>query len=378
MERCTGFHPCNTRGLGRRAVFLLLSMSLMGTAVLDAQEEEPPAAAEEATRPKITFHGYLTQAYAQSDGYQILGITEDGVADYRTAALQIRADIGQNDSFVVQLSHERLGDSPVQVVKDDDVELDWIFYEHRFGNSAVKVGRVQIPFGIYNEIKDVGVLLPFYRPSHNFYGEAAYSSETVDGIVASHTFSFGDFGLDVDVHFGDWEFIQGDFQGGYIISDVDDSMGIELWLDTPLNGFRAGAGAMQYQISTGTGEEEWSVYHVSLVGEFDRITGHAELKVADVVFADVYLGYAHLGVALTDKLTLNLQNDLYYFKIPGLERMRVDEDRSLGLSYAFNPSLVLKVEHHWNEGGFWVENGPPFGGPLIKTRYGILSLSTAF
>lgn len=386
MDRFTGFRPYNIRSLARGAVFLLLSWGLAGTAVLGAQEEppadEPAATAEssaaDASGLTVTFHGYLTQAYAQSDGNQIFGITEDGVTDYRTAALQIRADVRENDSFIFQFSHERLGESPIQEVKDDDVELDWLFYEHRFGSSAVKVGRIQIPFGIYNEIKDVGVLLPFYRPSHNFYGEAAYSSETIDGIVLSHALTLpGGFGLDADVHFGEWEFIQSDFLGGYTTNEVDDSLGLELWLDTPWPGFRVGTGAMHYQIAAGEGETEWKQYHISVAAELERFSLHAELKQADVQTADVYLGYAHLGVGLTDKLTLNLQDDLFYIKVPGASRTRVDEDRAVGLNYAFNPSVVLKLEHHWNEGGFWVEGGVPFGSG-IKTRYGILSLSTAF
>jgi hypothetical protein len=158
---------------------------------------------------------------------------------------------------------------------------------------------------------------------------------------------------------------------------VDDSLGVELWLDTPWTGFRVGTGAMQYHIVTGDSETEWKQYHFSVSAELDRVSAHAELKAVDVQTADVYLGYAHLGVGLTDKITLNLQDDLFYIDVPGAPRSRVDEDRAVGLNYAFKPSLVLKLEHHWNDGGFWVEGGVPFGSG-VKTRYGILSLSTAF
>src|SRR6185295_2209749 len=98
----------------------------------------------------ITVHGFLTQAYASTDGHQFVGITEGGTTDYRSAALQLRADMTRKDSFAILIAHERLGESPVMSFRDE-VELDWLFYEHRFASSAVKVGRVQIPFGIYNE-----------------------------------------------------------------------------------------------------------------------------------------------------------------------------------------------------------------------------------
>lgn len=387
MHRPMG--PSSRRSLGGFLIVTLCSLSTLAVGpALRAQEDAAPpaeAAPEDQpaegglTTPKITLHGYLTQAYARSDGHQFLGIPEEGTADYRTAALQIRADISASDFFVVQLSHERLGASPVQDLKDD-VELDWVFYEHRFEKSSVKVGRVQIPFGIYNEVKDVGTLLPFYRPSHNFYGEAAYSAETVDGIVLSHAFDLGGgWGLDADLHYGNWQFIERDLLGVYTSNEVKDSLGAELWLDTPVSGLRVGAGAIQYDIDPATaGESTWRNYHVSVSGEFDRFAVHAELKQVDIEIADIYLGYVHLGFNLTDRLTLNAQKDGFDFKLGGAPRSHIDEDDALGVSFAWKPFILLKAEHHWNEGNFWLEDVPQFSTPAEKTRYWILSLSTSF
>jgi hypothetical protein len=371
---------------GTRFVLLLsiLAWSLggsIGMAQEEPGEEEPAQAQEESSGGvKITFHGYLTQAYAQSDGHQFLGITEDGTADYRTAALQIRADVNKDDAFVVQLSHERFGASGVHLIKDD-VELDWIFYEHKFRNSAVKVGRVQIPFGIYNEVRDVGTLLPFYRPSHNFYGEAAYSSETIDGVVLSHSFQLGDrWGLDADVHYGDWKFISRDFvTGAYVNNSVDDSIGAELWLETPISGLRIGAGGMRYDIEFAGVESKWNVYHVSVAGDFDRFAIHSEFKDVDIGNGfHVLFDYVHLGVNVTEKLSVNVQQDRFYQKFSGFPKFRADQDRVAGINYAFSPSLVLKTEHHWNEGRFWLEDVPQFGLEELETRYWLVSLSTSF
>jgi hypothetical protein len=357
---------------------LFLLAGLQG-AVVFAQED--PAPAEEApTGPKITIHGFLTQAYGQSDGHQFLGINEDGTADYRTAAVQIRADISRDDAFVVQFSHERFGDSRVKDIKEE-VELDWIFYERRFGSSAVKVGRVQIPFGIYNEVRDVGTLIPFYRPSHNFYGEAAFSSETIDGIVLSHALRLGDrWGLEADVHYGDWEFTTKNFAGGtYNVLDVDDSIGAELWLETPISGLRVGTGAMQFHLRQPTGEQEWKTWHGSLAGDFDRFAFHAEYKSVDISTGTAEAGYAHLGVNLTEKLTLNAQQDLLYLETRTLpRRTKLDDEKIAGLAYAVHPGLVLKAEHHWSEGSFWLEDVPAFGVAGVKTRYWLASLSTSF
>lgn len=368
----------------RRIIILLFLASLAGGSALSGQEDVPAdemPAGEESTGPKISIHGYLTQAYARSDGHQFLGINEDGTADYRTAALQIRAALSPASAFVAQLSHERFGASSLREL-GDDVEVDWLFYSHQLGDSSIKVGRVPIPFGIYNEIRDVGTLLPFYRPPHNFYGEGSYSADTLDGIVVSRSFSLGaGWGLDADVHYGNWTIIERGFLGAYAKSGVHDSFGAELWLDTPVSGLRIGAGSMRYDIeSTVTGEQRWKNHHFSLAGEFDRWTVHGEVKLVKIPdLGTVELAYLHLGFNLTQKLTLNAQKDLGHFEGPNALWDTFDDDRALGATFAFSPALVLKAEHHWKEGtGFWFEDQFPFAPTWFKARYWIVSLSTSF
>jgi hypothetical protein len=348
------------------------------------EDGEPPG--EEApTSPVISFHGYLSQAYAASDGLQIVGITKDGTADYRSAAVQIRADLSDQDAFIVQLSHERLGASPINAFRQD-VEVDWLFYEHQFGDSAVKVGRVQIPFGIYNEVRDVGVLLPFFRPSLDFYGEGSFNSETVDGIVLSHSFKpWGSWSLAGDLYYGNFDFVSVDTE--YFLSKASDTYGFELWLETPVPGLRLGAGGMRFQVRDTRKPADralpWTVYHLSLEGQFGRFSTHAEYANFDAqpwpgARGRWETGYAHLGYALTDKITLNGQVEIVDFLIQGVFDGEFDDDKALGVNYAFQPNLVLKAEHHWNQ-GYHAENplASLFGAPL-DTRYWILSLSTSF
>lgn len=136
---------------------------------------------------KLSIHGYLSQAYAKSDGNQILGVDSEGTTDYRTAALLLRYEMSDFDSFVVQLSNERLGESPFGALRED-VTFDWLFYERKIGGStALRVGKVPNPFGIYAELRDVGILLPFYRPPNSIYQEF-FLSETIDGVSVSRDF----------------------------------------------------------------------------------------------------------------------------------------------------------------------------------------------
>lgn len=370
----------------RRDVAALLAIGLLTfagtragaqeTAAQAAPQDEAPAPAEEThSGPRITFHGYLSQAYARSDDNEIAGISEEGTSDYRTAALQIRADVSEKDTFAIQFSHERFGDSDLQQFQED-VALDWLFYEHRFDATTVKVGRVQIPFGIYNEVRDVGTLLPFYRPSTDFYGEGAYTSETVDGIVVSHSLGRGSaWQLDGDVHFGNWEFINR--SGSFTELKARDSIGVELWLSTPIDGLRIGAGGMRYDVDEPDGNR-WNTYHVSLQGDFGRVITNVEYKEIDFAEGTYEAGYAHLGLRVTDAIAVNAQIEYSDLNIDFFREGDFDDDLALGVNYAFRPDLVLKLEHHWNEGYTPEEPAQNFFAPKVETNYFIASLSTSF
>src|SRR5258705_11186603 len=113
----------------------------------------PLALSAQEFKPQITIHGYLTQAYGISDRYPTFGITKEGTADYRRAAVLARYELTSADNFVVQIAHRRLGDSPTMEF-EENVKLDMAFYQRRFSNGTkLRVGKVAMPFGVYNEVR---------------------------------------------------------------------------------------------------------------------------------------------------------------------------------------------------------------------------------
>ena len=91
----------------------------------------------------MSVHGFLTQAFAISDGNQILGIDKDGTTDYRNLALQFRYDMNDQSNVVIQFEHRRMGESPVLKLQQD-VELDWGFFEYRFHEQFFNKSRKSI------------------------------------------------------------------------------------------------------------------------------------------------------------------------------------------------------------------------------------------
>lgn len=346
--------------------------------------------AAEPVESNLTIHGYLTQAYANSSGGQILGIPTDGTTDYRTAALQFRYRMSPQDSFVLQLSHERLGVSPLQALRGD-VKMDWIFYQHQLLESLyVKVGKIPIPAGIYNEILDVGTLLPFYRPATQFYGEVAFSAETVDGIDLYHSMSLGNgWELQTDVYAGEWDFV-------YVVDGVitpvrsKSGLGFQFWLQTPVEGLRVGVGGNRTTDHgvpiIAPGEKQYQKdLHASLDADFERFLVQAEYRKSESrnhVFVDYY---GLVGIKLVGKLSVNAMVevanlDLPTTVVPGLDfnDIKLHKDYAVGLNYKFRPDVVVKLEQHWLKTLNTEDPIVPIFMDPIKASYYIISLSTSF
>jgi hypothetical protein len=321
---------------------------------------------------KVRFNGFISQAYAASNGSLTL------------AAVQMRVDVTPEDGFAVQLDHERLGASPAGKF-EPDLNLEWLFYERRFGAGSARVGRVKIPFGIYNEVRDVGILLPFYSPSQDFYGLGSFTTETVDGLAVSYPFDLGGgWQLDVDAYGGNWRFLALALDGQLKESKARGSAGGELWLTTPWRGLRLGAGGMRFTAQTpGDPKANLRVGHVSLEWDLGRAVAHAEYKstsyeLGQLVHATEHAGYLHLGVHLSDRLVANAQAGFSDAAIKELHRtVHLDRDLAAGMSYAFLNKFVLKLEHHWKN-GYPLDAPVSFAQPVQKSRYVIASVATAF
>ena len=340
---------------------------------------------------KLEVHGFFSQAYATGtylgnrfvgpDGAPppptydevTLGIPEGGTTNYRTLALQFRYQATPKDIVVVQLSSRALGESPIATL-EDEVELDWAFYERRFGDStSVKVGKVQIPFGIFNEVRDVGVILPFYRPAYVHYRDGAYTTETIDGVLLSHSFAeASDWGLDADVYYGGFDSVELDpFTLNALPQRAKDSYGIQLWLHTPVDGLGFIVGHQHREISggdEGVTREVGSVtpfneFYFSCDGDLGRFVVRYEGRrfrndrsPAPVFGAEDFLltatsQYWQVGYSWSEKFRTFAQYEVSVVEIDSMVFARSPKqdtrrDLGLALNYLFSPNLVLKAEYH--------------------------------
>jgi hypothetical protein len=335
----------------------------------------------------LSVHGFLSQAYGRADETTVLGIPKEGTSDYRNAALQFSYQITDKDRMVLQLSHERIGSDPKASFLAD-VAFDWAFYEHKFSDrTRVKVGRVPIPLGIFNEVRDAGVILPFYRPPVPFYAETNFLNETLDGVIASQSLALGKWEFEVDPFAGGWNTLAVSGSSPLTPARVDDGVGANAWLKTPLSGLRVGGSFLhstlrRRSVVTVTGTpapaptpEPRNVWTASAEGAFSRFSLRAEYSKSKDGDSRDRIYYALASVEPLEKLTVNLLYTKHWVRWYGGPRAGTtsagSRDMALGVNYAFRPNLVVKLEGHDGEGFAAV-------GAPVTNRYGIASLAASF
>ncbi len=164
-------------------------------ALVAAALSQPISASAQSAESPFEFHAARNTAVGRARDLPVVGIPTYATWDYRTAMLQFRYKDSDHDQFVLQLLNRRLGSSPLQAAIPD-VAMQWAFWQRRGSWGALKVGRAPMPRGIFNEIRFVGTVLPFFRPSFEIYGEGR---ETVDGVVFARRQQLGN-GFSVDVN----------------------------------------------------------------------------------------------------------------------------------------------------------------------------------
>jgi len=362
-----------------RAIVLLAVLTVFGV----------PGMAS-AADGEFSVHGFLTQAYAASDGHQVLGITRGGTTDYRNLAVQLRYAPSSRSAFAMQLENQRIGNSPA-TDSNGEVKLNWAFVSHEIGgNSEIKLGKTRLPLGIYNEIRSVGSVLPFYRVPYCIYREATLTSEAVDGVVYSAGFPAGNgWRFTSDLFYGGWDTVE--LNGSSADpSRVDKATGAQLWLYTPIQSMRFGAEATRAHV---TPSSDQSIVRGNLDFMLFSFDGHpgpfitqSEFFRATFSGTTYWAAYGHLGLELTRSLALHGEVDHAHLKIRLASPLGVESadreylnDYVLGVNYAMGYDVLLKAETHWAR-GFDIEDNPPdvFTGSPARTRYFILSASASF
>ena len=346
---------------------------------------------------KFEFHGFLTQAYAKTDGEPYLGMTEDGTWNYRNVALQFRYAINDDNHLVFQLDNEALGESPIEELRDD-VQLDWAFYEHRYhrGTGSVRVGRSPTPIGIYNEVRNVGNVLPFYSPPTFMYGQVLFNAETLDGVALSNRIlPAKDWNFDLDAYVGEWEFVENESRTNTLaVAKARNAVGARLWVNTPILGLRFGGGGYTFEATEGIlrveEEDRWKVFMGSVDASLSSFWVRAEYMRAELPvsfgpfvssIAKPKIWYAQAGWDATARLKFAVQYEEADFEInaPFPLPPAVSDDLGFSVRYQLLPETLLRAEYHTGT-NYFVDREVNLlqGDPIPDVDYFNVSVAVSF
>lgn len=199
---------------------------LIAAAILLCSLPKPGWSFEVTDRLRIDAFG--TQGYLKTSSNAFLGTDHRGTFDFSAYNLLFKANPADHFQVWIELA------STSQV--KDDVMLEWAFGEYIVSDRLhLKFGKMALPIGIYNEMRDVYPILPL-SILPGFYTEATeFSPATFKGVGLSGQRTALGIPMEYDLFLGTSFFNHSTHTRRY-----ENVTGGRLWLNTPNRMFRFG------------------------------------------------------------------------------------------------------------------------------------------
>lgn len=110
----------------------------------------------------VELHGFISQGYLETNRNEFIDGSDEGSFAFSEAALMVMAQPVDRLRIGAQLFARRFGEND----QNDELVLDWAYGDYRMHDLlGVRLGKVRMPKGLYNEIQDVdaartSILLP--------------------------------------------------------------------------------------------------------------------------------------------------------------------------------------------------------------------------
>jgi len=120
-----------------------------------------PVWADELAGPRYHLQGFAAQGLIGSTNNRFFGDSRDGVStEFTEAGLHGTWQALDAVRLSGQVLYRRAGESDKDGLRVDYAQADWQFYQTTTTQLGLKLGKVKLPYGLYNETRDV----PFTRP----------------------------------------------------------------------------------------------------------------------------------------------------------------------------------------------------------------------
>ena len=106
---------------------------------------------EPLAQPPVEIHAFVSQGALWTTANNYLAHTEHGSLEFAEAGVNVTKQLSDRLRAGLQLFARDLGP-----IGDFDVKLDWFYVDYHWRDYlGLRVGRVKLPFGLYNETYDV-------------------------------------------------------------------------------------------------------------------------------------------------------------------------------------------------------------------------------
>lgn len=102
----------------------------------------------------IVIHGLVSQGFLKTTDNNYLNESKDGSSEFNEYILNFQKNMDDKLRVGVQLISRDLGKEG-----NNNVKVDWGYGDYRVNdNFGVRLGRVKVPFGMYNQYRDIDML----------------------------------------------------------------------------------------------------------------------------------------------------------------------------------------------------------------------------
>ncbi len=116
----------------------------------------------------VRINGFIAQGYLQTDKNNFQTDTEEGSFQFNDMGINFSTMLSNNLYLGLQLFARDLGN-----LGNDEVTLDWAYGDYLFTNAlGLRAGKIKIPFGLYNETRDIDMMRTSIFLPDSIYSEA--------------------------------------------------------------------------------------------------------------------------------------------------------------------------------------------------------------
>ncbi|SEQ57937.1 Phosphate-selective porin [Amphritea atlantica] len=160
--------------------------------------------ASDSENHNLSVNGFLTQGFFYTDQNNLYGESSDnGSFDFHEIAVNSAYRFTPKLRGALQIMSRQAGN-----VDNGELKLDYALLDYRFNDSVekavgVRAGRLKIPFGFYNETRDVAFTRPSIMLPQSLYFDQARDLElSIDGVILYSSLEVPGGWLDLDLLYG--------------------------------------------------------------------------------------------------------------------------------------------------------------------------------